>query len=198
MMRSASGSSKTFGSSSNWCAARRNATRKAVRLGRGSVTRTTYARSTPSTPLLDHAGAGDVVEPRKLFPQVGVALARDPVLHGTRGRRTLALHAAVLVIQAVEHFDAFDDLRNGRKAIRVGRVEPGVVHAVEKELRRARVRAAARERHHPAHVRLAHGVVGNGLALPRAVHRGVAAEPELRDEPANRAVERDGIEIVVL
>src|SRR5262245_39740950 len=75
MMRSARGSSKIFGESSTWCAARRSATRSAVLLLRSSSTREQplLERNRHDDAIVRADVVGDVPLARRVFDQVDMA-----------------------------------------------------------------------------------------------------------------------------
>src|SRR4051812_46497479 len=135
--------------------------------------------------------SNDVVEPRKVPAKVGATLQPNGILAGTSRRRPYTARARVLPVERVHDGESFDDATDRRKAVAVERVEIGVVHEIEVQLRGSRVRSAARERHRAAFVGDAHRVVGNVVTLPSARDTRVTTDSELRHEIANRSVERD-------
>ena len=116
--------------------------------------------------------------------EVRLALHAERVL-----RRPAAAWRALAVagVQRVHDRHAVaDHLADRREAERVQRVEAGVVAQVDEELRRARVRAAAREGDAAAQVARAHRVVGMRRAAPRLRSPRVGRMPHCETKSGRR------------
>src|SRR5262249_60922836 len=110
-------------------------------------------RGSGSWPATRHLRSNDVVEARKFAAQIRVSLTTNGIL-ARPGRLLTSARAGIFPVQRVHDRKPFDDAADRRKPEAVERVEARrVVDEIEVELRRARVRTPARERHRAAFVR---------------------------------------------